>query len=162
RAVLERRAVHVPDLLAEPEEFPATSARAREQGFRGVLVAPLLREGTVVGTINLRRTEVNTFADKQIALLQTFADQAVIAIENVRLFTELQASNRDLTEALEQQTATSDILKAISGAQTDAQPVFETILRSAVQLCGGLFSSVYRFDGEHIHVLALHNYSPEA
>src|SRR5262249_14144761 len=114
RAFAERRAIHVADLQAEAEEFPVTSGMARELGFRASLSVPLLREGMAVGTITLRRAEVNPFTDKQIALLQSFADQAVIAIENVRLFTELQTSNRDLTTALDQQTATSDILRVIS------------------------------------------------
>ena len=92
RAVLERRTVHVLDLQTEAEEFPVGSAFAREFGYRTALVVPLLREGTAMGTINLRRAEMNPFTDKQIALLQTFADQAVIAIENVRLFTELETA----------------------------------------------------------------------
>src|SRR5882672_9867639 len=108
RAVLDRQPVHVVDLQAEAEEFPVGSALAREGGYRTTLVAPLLREATAVGTINLRRAEMNPFTDKQIALLQTFADQAVIAIANVRLFTELEVKTRDLTESLQQQTATAD------------------------------------------------------
>src|SRR5262249_46651984 len=98
----------------------------------------------------------------EIELLKTFAGQAVIAIENVRLFKELQASNRDLTESLEQQTATAEILRVISRSQTDVQPVFDTIVRSAVRLCDGLFSALFRFDGELIHHAAQHNYTPEA
>jgi GAF domain-containing protein len=94
RAFAERRAIHVADLQAEAEEFPVTSGMARELGFRASLSVPLLREGMAVGTIMIRRTEVRPFSDQQVALLQTFADQAVIAIENVRLFTELQTSNR--------------------------------------------------------------------
>src|SRR5262249_15156897 len=100
------------------------------------------------------------FTDKQIALLKTFADQAVIAIENVRLFKELQDRNGQLTESLEQQTATSDILGVISSAPTDLQPVFDTIAKHSVKLCGALFSSVYRFDGELIHMVAHYNYPP--
>src|SRR5262245_57830711 len=97
RAMLERRPVHVIDLQAETEEFPIGSASARELGFRTALSVPLLREGVALGTINLRRAEAVPFTDKQIALLQTFADQAVIAIENVRLFKELEARTHDLT-----------------------------------------------------------------
>jgi GAF domain-containing protein len=162
RAVLDRRAVHVDDLQAETEEFPVGSAMAREFGYRSALVVPLLREGTAVGTINLRRTEVRPFTDKQTALLQTFADQAVIAIENVRLFKELEVRNRDLTVALEQQTATSEILRVISRSQTDVQPVFDTIVTSAVTLCDGLFSALFQFDGELINQVAQHNFTPEA
>src|SRR5207344_451620 len=101
------------------------------------------------------------FSESQIAMLQSFADQAVIAIENTRLFNELETRNRDLTEALEQQTATSEILRVISQSQSDVQPVFETIAANARQLCGATFALVSRFDGELIHVAALEGYSPE-
>jgi signal transduction histidine kinase/DNA-binding response OmpR family regulator len=107
------------------------------------------------------RSEVRPFSGKQVELVTTFADQAVIAIENVRLFKELEGRNKDLTEALEQQTATSEILRAISGAQTDAQPVFEAIVRNAVRLCDGFYAVLFAFDGEWIRVRALHNVSPE-
>src|SRR5262245_26139014 len=136
RAVLERRAVHVADMQAETEQFPEGSAIAREMGWHTGLSVPLLREGVPLGVILLRRTEVAPFSGKQIALLQTFADQAVIAIENVRLFTELGGRNRELTEALERQTATSDVLRIISGSPTDIQPVFRAILERATRLCG--------------------------
>src|SRR4030095_895566 len=133
RAVLERRSVHVADLQAEPKEFPIGHALAREFGYRAVVSVPLLGEGKVIGTINLRRTDVRPFTEAQIALLQTFADQAVIAIENVRLFKELQEKNKALTEAhaqvtetLEQQTATGEILRVIASSPTDVQPVFDT------------------------------------
>ena len=96
----------------------------------------------------MNRHEVRPFTDKQIELIETFADQAVIAIENVRLFTELEARNPELTEALEQQTATSEILRAISSAQTDAQPVFEAIVRNAVRLCDGFYSVLFSLDGD--------------
>ena len=100
--------------------------------------------------IALRRTEVRPFSEKQIALLKTFADQAVIAIENVRLFKELEARNRDLTEALEQQTATGEILSVISSSPTNIQPVFDTIVKNAARLCEGSGCSVVRFDGEMV------------
>jgi signal transduction histidine kinase len=161
RAVLERRAVHVPDLQAETQEFPEGSAFARELGHRTTLGVPLLREGAAIGVIQLRRAEVNPFTEKQIALLTTFADQAVIAIENVRLFTELQDKNHALTESLERQTATSEILRVISSSPTDVQPVFDTIVRNAVRLCGAVQGHVYRFDGELIHLVAQHNFTPE-
>jgi GAF domain-containing protein/CheY-like chemotaxis protein len=160
RAIIERRVVHLADLQSEAEEFPAAIGLPR--GQRTSLAVPLLREGTAIGTIFVFRTEVRPFSDAQIALLQTFADQAVIAIENVRLFKELEARNADLTEALEQQTATAEILRAISGSTTDVQPVFEAIAENAVRLSGALFGSVQRFDGELIHEAALHNYSPAA
>src|SRR5207245_4577713 len=109
------------------------------------------------GAISVERSEPGPFTDEEIVLLKTFADQAVIAIENVRLFRELQERNRDLTEALEQQTATSEILQVISSSSTDLQPVFDTIVRSAVQLCDGLYGAVFRSEGELIQLVA-HDY----
>jgi GAF domain-containing protein len=157
RAVLDRQPVHVADAQAKSDEFPETRAFAREHGFRTILSVPLLREGVAIGTIDLRRTEVRPFTETQIALLQTFADQAVIAIENVRLFKELEARNRDLTEALDQQTATSEILRVISSSPTDVQPVFDVIAQSARRLCDGNYCTVARYDGELVH-LAAHAY----
>jgi len=154
RSVLERRHVHVTDLQAEAEEFPEGSALAKRLGARTTLGVPLLREETAVGTIQLRRAEVNPFTDKQIELLKTFADQAVIAIENVRLFTELQARNRDLTEALEQQTATSEILRVISSSPTDTQPVFDAIAANAARLCSANDAQVLRVEGELLRLVA--------
>jgi GAF domain-containing protein len=133
RALIERRTIHIRDVLAESDsEFSRAKQMARLQGFRTILVAPMLREGVAIGTIGVRSTDVRPFTSQQIALLQTFADQAVIAIENTRLFNELQTRNRDLTESLEQQTATSEILRVISQSQRDVQPVFETIAASAL------------------------------
>jgi signal transduction histidine kinase len=121
----------------------------------------MLREEHVVGGIFVARPTSGFFTDAQVELLKTFADQAVIAIENVRLFKELETRNRDLRVALEQQTATSEILSVISRSQTDVQPVFDTIVRSAVRLCDGLYSFVIRFDGELMHIGATYNYTPE-
>src|SRR4030095_14815569 len=148
RSVLERRDVHVTDLQAEAEAFPEGSALAKRLGARTTLGVPLLREEAALGTIQLRRAEVNPFTDKQIELLKTFADQAVIAIENVRLFRELQASNRDLTTALDTQTATSDILRVISQSQTNVQPVFDAIAENAARLVRAWSVTVLRWDGE--------------
>jgi signal transduction histidine kinase len=125
-----------------------------------VLATPLLREGVPIGVIGMRRVEVRPFTDKQIELAKTFADQAVIAIENVRLFQELEARNHDLTEALEQQTATSEILRAISASPTDAQPVFDTIAQRAVRVCDGSHCNVFQFDGTLVHVVAHYGQSP--
>ncbi len=160
RAILTRETVHIHDLQeAVKTEFPE-SVGLRE-GVRTFLSAPMLREGIPIGLINIRRTEVRPFSDRQIKLLETFADQAVIAIENVRLFKELQERNRDLTEALEQQTATSEILSVISSSPTDVQPVFDTIVKNAARLCEGSGCSVVRFDGELLHLVAQYNISAE-
>jgi signal transduction histidine kinase len=120
----------------------------------------LLRDDVSLGVITLVRNEVRPFTDQQVALLETFADQAVIAIENVRLFTELQSSNRELTSALDRQTATSEILRVISSSLTDVQPVFDAIARNAVTLCEGIRALVLRFDGVMLHVAGHHNIDP--
>jgi GAF domain-containing protein len=171
RAILERRTIHVDDILDEFARGNYLEARVLQQGsgFRTVLVVPLMREDAVIGIITIRRLEMRPFTGKQIALLQTFADQAVIAIENVRLFTELQAKNQALTEAhaqvteaLEQQTATAEILRVISQSQTDVQPVFDTIVRSAARLCHAPVAGVFLTDGRMVHHLANYGTSPEA
>jgi signal transduction histidine kinase len=151
RVVLTRAVVHVEDVNADPEY---TQPLATTVGYRTALGVPMLREGVAIGLILVARDRVAPFSDKQIALLQTFADQAVIAIENVRLFNELQASNRELTTALDKQTATSDILRVISRSQTDIQPVFDTIVQSAVRLLGGHTSVLSRTKDDQIEVVA--------
>ena len=169
RAVVDRETVHVPDLAnATDGEFPLGRAIARRFGHRTTLATPLMREGVPVGAILIRRTEVRPFSEKQITLLQTFADQAVIAIENVRLFSELQENNRVVTaahaqvaEALEQQTATAEILRVISSSPTDLQPVFDTIAASATRLCDALYSLVFRFDGETVTLVAYDGAAPK-
>ncbi|HEX7273043.1 MAG TPA: GAF domain-containing protein, partial [Casimicrobiaceae bacterium] len=160
RAVLTRSLVAIADVLEDREYISKAAAVAGQ--FRSAVSIPLLREGNPIGAINVGRREPGGFSDMQIALLQTFADQAVIAIENVRLFTELQARNRDLTEALEQQTATSDILRVISKSPTDVQPVFDTIATAAMKLCAASAGLVFRFDGELIHLSAIANMNSEA
>jgi signal transduction histidine kinase len=145
RAILTRAVVHVPDVSKDPEY---TLPAATTIGYRSVLAVPMMHEGVARGTILVARDVVAPFSDTHIALIQTFADQAVIAIENVRLFTELQASNRELTTALDTQTATSDILRVISRSQTDVQPVFDAIVRSAVRLLGGHSGLLTRVVGD--------------
>ena len=155
RAILDRQTLHIRDLAVEVEtEFPEVADFQKRFGHRTMLATPLLREGIGIGAILIRRLEVNSFTDSQIKLLETFADQAVIAIENVRLFQELQVRNRDLTEALEQQTATGEVLCAISGSPTDLQPVFGTILANTTRLCEANIAALFLYDGEFLTTVA--------
>src|SRR5262249_48626943 len=135
RAVIDRQTIHVHDIAVAEDEFPYTRTLGIPRGIRTFLATPLLCKGVPIGAIVIRRTEVRPFSNKEIALLETFADQAVIAIENVRLFQESQDRNRNLIEALEQQTATSEILRVIASSPTDLQPVLEAVAESATRLC---------------------------
>jgi GAF domain-containing protein/anti-sigma regulatory factor (Ser/Thr protein kinase) len=159
RTVLEGRPVQIADVLADPE-YTETEPQKLVQ-YRTLLGVPLLREGEPIGAIALQRTDVKPFTDKQIELVTTFADQAVIAIENVRLFEAEQARTRELTETLEYQTATSEVLSVISGSPINAQPVFEAIVNSVVRLCKPQYCWVYRFDGQLIHFAAGYGLSAE-
>jgi GAF domain-containing protein len=153
RSVQERAVVHILDAMADPE----FAGRARTANARSTLGVPLLREGIPVGVLILQRGVVEAFTDGQIALVNTFADQAVIAIENVRLFDEVQKRTEDLTEALEQQTATSDVLKVISSSPGDLQPVFETILQNATRLCDANYGMLFRCVGVKFHFESAYN-----
>src|SRR5262245_49486456 len=146
RVFLEHRVVHVEDAAADPhfQRIPLQQA----VGYRTLLLVPMLREGAVIGAIGVGRVEPGGFTERQVALLQTFADQAVIAIENVRLFNETK-------EALERQTATSEILRVISSSPTDVQPVFDAIVGTGARLCVARECSVFRFDGSLIHLAAM-------
>jgi GAF domain-containing protein len=154
RAILENAVIHLPDVETDGALPPEGLRLARLSGFRSVVSIPLRRDGISIGAILVGRPALGLFPDEQVALLQTFADQAVIAIENVRLFRELQTSNRQLTTALDKQTATSDILSVISRSQTDVQPVFDAIVSSAVRLLRGYSALVTRVAGDQIELAA--------
>src|SRR5262249_19002695 len=157
RTILDRKPVHVIDLQAEADEFPEGSAFAKRLGHRTTLGVPLLRERVAIGTIQLRRAKSNPFTDKQIALLGTFADQAVIAIENVRLFEAEQQRTLELREALEQQTATSEVLQVISNSPGELEPVFQAMLENATRVCDAKFGNMLLFEGGAFRTVALHN-----
>ena len=162
RAIVERQTIHIDDFRAEREEdFVDIWDTSQREGVRTILSVPLLREGVPIGAITMRRTEVRPFSDKQIALLKTFADQAVIAIENVRLFKELQERNRDLTEALEQQTATGEVLRVIASSPTELQPVLDTVITNAVRLVGATQGHIRQYDGEFLRPVAHYGERPE-
>jgi signal transduction histidine kinase len=146
RAVIERRPVHVADLQAETHEYPEGSERAQHLGIRTTLAVPLIRGGEAIGVISIRRTEVRPFTDRQIELLKMFADQAVIAIENTRLFEAEQARTKELTESLEYQTALADVLGIISRSPSNLQPVLDAIAASARRLCAASDAVIERLE----------------
>jgi signal transduction histidine kinase len=162
RAVIDKVPVHVHDVLSpEGTEFPQAQRLSRRQGNRTILSVPLLRENESIGAIVLRRTEVNPFSDKQIAMLQTFADQAVIALGNVRLFQEVQERTEDLRESLQFQTATSDVLKVISSSPDSLQPVLDVIVATSRHLCGTDTSTIFLLRDEKFHLAAASGAIPE-
>jgi GAF domain-containing protein len=159
RTLLEGKVVHLHDVLADPEYRMGDVQK--KAGFRTGLGVPLLREGVPIGVINLLRRSVRPFTDKQIELVTTFADQAVIAIENVRLFDEVQTRTRDLSESLEQQTATSEVLKVISSSPGDLEPVFQVVLENATRICEAKFGVLFRYENEAFYAAAMLN-APQA
>ena len=159
RDASEGKAIQIADALADPEyRFPDYQEAGE---FRTVLGVPLLRQGSIIGMFVLTRTEVNPFTEKQIELVTTFADQAVIAIENVRLFEAEQQRTRELTESLEQQTATSRVLDVVSRSAFDLNAVFETVAENSVRLCGADRAFILRFDGELLRMVVAFNASEE-
>jgi two-component system NtrC family sensor kinase len=160
RAVLELEPIQVRDMTAEPHEFPEGHALALGQGHRTILSVPLLRKAEAIGCLVIRRMEARPFTAKQIELAETFADQAVIAIENVRLFDDVQKRTADLSEALEQQTATSEVLRVISSSPGELQPVFDTMLEKATRICGASFGVLQLCEGDAFRAVAMHNAPP--
>jgi signal transduction histidine kinase len=157
-AILTRSVVHTPD-IEDPSAVELARQVGRLLGFRSVVTVPMLRGGDAVGAIVVARREPGRFSDREIQLLRTFADQAVIAVENVRLFTELQNKNQALTESLDQQTATSEILRVIGDSPTNTQPVFDAIVRHAARLCDAAFSGLALADEELLMLPAAHGLS---
>src|SRR5262245_23541121 len=158
RAVLDRALIHVPDVFKDPEY---SRELALAGGWRAVLALPLLCDGKPVGALSVAKAEPTPFSDRQIQLLKTFADQAVIAIENVRLFETEQARTHELSEALEQQTATSEVLRVISSSSGELAPVFESLLASAKHLCGADFGIILLREGDAFRTVALHGTTAE-
>ena len=159
RVLAESRAVNIPDVQADPEYQFGEGQRVA--GFRAGLGIPLLRQGTAIGVIVLMRKQIRSFTDKQIELVTNFADQAVIAIENVRLFEAEQQRARELTESLQQQTATAEVLKVISQSAFDLQSVFDTLLESAVRLCEAESAHIFRRSDDAYELAACRGYSRE-
>ncbi|MGE5164239.1 MAG: GAF domain-containing protein, partial [Sphingobacteriales bacterium] len=158
RVVSEGKTIHVPDVLADAEHTLVEQRRLG--GYRTVLGVPLRREGEAIGLIRLTRNKVQPFTDKQIELVTTFADQAVIAIENVRLFDEVQKRTRELSESLDQQTATSEVLKVISSSPGELEPVFNAILANATRICEAKFANLFLYADNSFRIAAQQNAPP--
>jgi two-component system NtrC family sensor kinase len=146
QTIIGGHTVHMPDVLADPDY--KRPAAIKLMGFRAALGVPLVREGHTFGVITLLRFAVGSFEPKQIELVATFADQAVIAIENVRLFEKVRARTHELTESLQQQTASADVLKVISASPGELEPVFQAMLENAVRLCEAKFAMLFLYEEE--------------
>ncbi len=159
RTMLEGKVVHIPDVQADPDFNPPGEHR-KLFSLRTMLGVPLMRDGVIVGVFALQRSTVRPFTEKQIELVKTFADQAVIAIENARLFDEVQARTKELTESLEQQTATSEVLEVISSSPGELEPVFKKMLENATRVCNAKFGTMLLQEGGAFRHVALHNMPP--
>ena len=162
RAVQAKKTIHIPDMLADPEYVAYDFNPKRVGGYRAMLGVPLMREGVPIGAMMVGRLTPKAFTEAQIALVTIFADQAVIAIENVRLFEAEQQRTRELSESLEQQTATSEVLRVISSSQGELQPVFDTLLDNATRLCAAKFGTMFFCEGNDFRVVAQHKNTPPA
>jgi adenylate cyclase len=164
RMAATKAVVHVADIAADQgyieHRVPEIVAAVELGGVRTMLAVPMLKEKELIGAFTLLRQEIRPFTDKQIELVKNFAAQAVIAIENVRLLNELRQRTTDLSEALEEQTATSEVLQVISSSPGDLEPVFATMLENAVRICDAKFGNIHRWDGEAMHIVAAHNTPP--
>ena len=163
RVAVSKEVVQIADLKAEKayiDRDPMYVSGVELAGIRTLLAVPMLKDGGLIGAIVIYRTEVRPFTDKQIALVRNFAAQAVIAIENTRLLSELRQRTNDLTESLEQQTATSEVLSVISSSPGDLQPVFAAMLKNAARICDAKFGNIYRWEGDALHLVGTHNTPP--
>ena len=160
RSILTGRIEEIPDIKVDADF--ALGDLSKKLGYRSIVAVPMFKDGRAIGSISVVRSEVGRLSRQQIELLKTFADQAVIAIENARLFEAEQARTQELTESLEYQTATAAVLNVISQSPTDVAPVFDVIARNAAELCGAAFSNIQIYDGSTVDVVATHNFTPEA
>src|SRR5262249_3476263 len=159
-AVLDRRTIQIADILTEADEYPETRKSALRHGWRTALCVPLVNAGEAIGVIVIRRTEVRPFTERQIELVNTFADQAIIAIENTRLFEAEQASKRELQESLEYQMATSEVLGVISRSPSKIQPVLDAIVETSGRLCDANFSLIFQLKDGLYHIAASNSTDP--
>jgi GAF domain-containing protein len=160
RSICDLEPIHVTDVHNAGAEFPLGKKLAIKWGHRTILSVPLILDGRALGAILVRRTEVRPFEDKHITLLKAFADQAAIAIENVRLFNADRQRTRELSESLEQQTATSEVLQVISRSPGDVQPVFQAMLENAVRICDAAFGNIYRWVGNELRLVSSYKTPP--
>src|SRR5499427_7313346 len=157
RAFVDAQPAHLPDVLSDPD-YDARTVEVLQSvaGYRSFLAVPIFREGRAIGVVGCGRRAVRPFTPIQITLLETFADQAAIALENVRLFNEIEIRNRDLGDTLEQQTATAEVLQVINSSPGDLAQVFDRLLEKATQLCDARFGILWTYDGERFHPAAVH------